>query len=117
MLKLNLQRNFAARAISRPYSFLVGQGFSKNFSTRLSAGDIQRIDLAVIEKLCIMFQCTPNDLLEWVPSQNEQGIETNPLAALIRTGANVDVFAALNALPYDKLVEVEKLISERVQKK
>jgi DNA-binding Xre family transcriptional regulator len=117
MLKLNLQRNFATLGISRPYTYLVRQGFSKNFSIRLSAGDIQRIDLAVIEKLCVLFRCTPNDLLEWVPAAGEQGIETSPLAALIRSGANVNMLDALNALPYDKLAEVEKLISERVKKK
>ncbi len=117
MLKVNLQRIFAGRAIANPYTYLVKQGFSKNFSTRLSAGKLQRVDLVKIERLCILFQCTPNDLLEWIPSAAEKDVETQPLRDLIRVNPNVNVLAVLNSLPYNKLAEVEKLISEKAPKK
>jgi len=116
MLKVNLQRIFAGRAVAKPYTYLVQQGFSKNFATRLRAGKLQRVDLADIEKLCVLFQCTPNDLLEWVPSAAEKDVETQPLRDLIRMNSNVSVLAVLNSLPYSKLAEVEKLISEKAQK-
>lgn len=33
-------------------------------------GDIQRIDLAVIARLCYVLECNLTDLLEYVPSSN-----------------------------------------------
>ena len=41
--------------------------------TQLNAymnGDIQRIDLAVIARLCYVLECNLTDLLEYVPSSN-----------------------------------------------
>jgi DNA-binding Xre family transcriptional regulator len=117
MLKINLQRNLTTRGILHQYTFFVKNGFSKNFSMKLINGNVQRLDFSTMEKLCTMFQCTPNDLIEWVPPANEQNAASNPLAVLIRTNATVDVLAALHALPYEKLAEVEKLVTERLQKK
>jgi DNA-binding Xre family transcriptional regulator len=116
MLKVNLQRFFAGRAIAKPYTYLVKQGFSKNIATRLNNGKLQRVDLGDIERLCVLFQCTPNDLLEWTPAASQTDAETQPLRDLIRVNPNVNVLAVLNSLPYSKLAEVEKLISEKAQK-
>jgi DNA-binding Xre family transcriptional regulator len=117
MLKFNLQRNLATRGLSHPYSFFVKQGFSKNFSMQLITGNVRRLDFSILEKLCKLFQCTPNDLFEWVPPTSEQNAASNPLAALIRTNVKVDVLGALREMPYEKLAEVEKLVTERLQKK
>ena len=117
MLKFNLQRNLTTRGISHQYTFFLKSGFSKNFSMKLINGDVQRLDFSTLEKLCAMFQCTPNDLIEWVPPASEQNASANPLAALMRTNAGVDVLSALRNLPYEKLAEVEQIVTERLQKK
>jgi DNA-binding Xre family transcriptional regulator len=116
MLKLNIQRILAGRAIERPFTYLVKQGFSKNFAFRLNAGKMRQVKLSDIEKLCVMFHCTPNELLEWIPAE-KANTANHPLRDLIRINSNVDIRAVLNALPYDKLDEMAKLISEKAGKK
>jgi len=116
MLKVNIQRILAGRAIEKPYTYLVKQGFSKNFAFRLNAGKMQQMKLADIERLCMLFQCTPNELLEWVPAEKTNA-ENQPLRDLIRVNPKVDIRAVLNALPYAQIAEMEKLISEKAIKK
>jgi DNA-binding Xre family transcriptional regulator len=116
MLKLNIQRILAGRAIDRPYTYLVKQGFSKNLAFRLKAGKMKQVNLADIEKLCLMFQCTPNELLEWSPAEKANA-ENQPLRELIRINPKVDIRSVLNTLPYARIAEMEKLISEKAIKK
>lgn len=115
MLKLNLRRFFAGRAIVKPYRYLLDQGFNRTFAGQMSAGKIKRISLADLEHLCRIFQCTPNEVLEWVPDANEKDAVSNPLAALIRVDTSVDLIALLNALPYNKLEEMQKLMIEKAK--
>jgi DNA-binding Xre family transcriptional regulator len=115
MLKLNIQRILTGRAIDRPFTYLVNQGFSKDFAFRLNAGKVKMIKLADIERFCLLFQCTPNELLEWIPSE-KANTENHPLRDLIRVSSNVNIRAVLKALPYDKLDEMAKLISEKAKK-
>ena len=114
MLKLNIQRILAGRAIERPFTYLIKQGFSKNFAARLNMGNMKQLKLADIERLCLLFQCTPNELLEWIPAE-KANTENQPLRDLIRVNPKVNIRAVLNALPYAKLEEMEKLISEKAK--
>ncbi|HVN48689.1 MAG TPA: hypothetical protein VMU30_07695, partial [Bacteroidota bacterium] len=72
---------------------------------------------ADLEQLCRLFECTPHDVLEWIPKQDEQNVMANPLGALIRVDTNVDVLGLLNALPYNKLEEMQKLIAEKAKQR
>ena len=69
MLKFNFQRILKARGIEKPYSYLVQEGFSRNIAVRMNTGKMKTMDLQGLEKLCERFECTPNDLLEWVPER------------------------------------------------
>ena len=116
MLKLNIQRILAGRAIDKGYTYLVKQGFSKNLATRINRGSMKHVHLADIEKLCLLFQCTPNELLEWAPAEKENDVETQPLRDFIRVNLDVNIRSILNALPYSQIEEMEKMISEKVKK-
>ena len=76
---------------------------------------MKQVKLADIERLCLLFQCTPNELLEWVPAEKTNA-KTQPLRDLIRVNPQVDICAVLNALPYAQIAEMEKLISEKAKK-
>ena len=71
MLTFNFSRIFKARGIDKPFSYLVKVGYSDNFATRIVNNRIKRLDLADLEKLCELLQCTPNDLLEWIPESKD----------------------------------------------
>jgi DNA-binding Xre family transcriptional regulator len=117
MVKLNFNRIMKGRAIERPYSYLVKAGFSRNISIRMIAGTVRVLRLENLERLCLLFQCTPNDLFEWIPGREITDAEFHPLKSLIRTENMVDLRIALNALPYEKLAEVEKFIAEKTKQR
>jgi DNA-binding Xre family transcriptional regulator len=116
MLTFNFTRIFRWRGIEKPYSFLVDKGYSKNISTRIVNNRIERLNLKDIEKLCELFCCTPNDLLEWVPGKKDVDIENHPLKSLQRSNKALYLSQLLNTVPMDKLDEVEKIIKQEIEK-
>ncbi len=46
-------------------------GLHRNTVTLLYNESAARVDLITMEKLCELFECTVNDLFEYIPSQTE----------------------------------------------
>ena len=116
MLTFNFSRIFKARGIDKPFSYLVKAGYSDNFATRITNNRIKRIDLAELEKLCELLHCTPNDLLEWIPSGKDKTNEKHPLISIKRSDKVVQLTQILNTVPLDKLSEIENLITKEIEK-
>lgn len=116
MLTFNFARIFKARGIERPFRYLVNAGYSDNFATRVANSKMERMNLKDVEKLCVMLQCTPNDLLEWIPSAKEVDVEKHPLATLRRKGSSPQLKQMLKTAPLDKLSEIENLIIKELSK-
>jgi DNA-binding Xre family transcriptional regulator len=116
MLSFNFKRIFKARGIDRPFSFLVKAGYSDNFATRVANNRIQRLDIAELEKLCVLFNCTPNDLLEWIPDSQDQNNDNHPLISIKRSDKVVQLTQILNSIPLDKLSEIENVIKKEINK-
>ena len=110
MLKYNLNRLIRAKGIMKPFSFFRKQGLSGNFSTRLANDRVARLELSEIEKLCEIFQCTPNDLMEWVPSSKSQNTATHPLASLRRSNNPGQIYQMIGDLPIEKISQLEEMI-------
>ena len=116
MLTFNFTRIFKSRGIDKPFSFLVKLGYSDNFATRIVNNRIERLNLKDIEKLCILFQCTPNDLIEWIPENSDSTNDNHPLISLKRNDKVVQLTKILNSIPLDKLNDIETMINERIKK-
>ncbi len=71
MLFLNLQRIAEIKKIPNLQKFLIKNGFSPNVAHRISNRSDSNIKFAYLEKVCLLFNCTPNDLFEWEPINNE----------------------------------------------
>lgn len=68
MLTFNFNRIFKDRGIDKPFSYLVKAGYSDNFATHIVNNRNRRLDLADVEKLCELLQCTPSrppDFIVW----------------------------------------------------
>ncbi len=115
MLTFNFTRIFKSRGIEKPFSYLVKLGYSDNFATRVVNNRIERLNLKDIEKLCEHFQCTPNDLLEWIPSSQDLNNETHPLASIKRSNKVVELTKILNSVPLDKLNDIETMINKEIK--
>ena len=116
MLEFNFTRLFRAKGITAPTTFLVNKGFSDNFATGVVRNRYRRFNLDDVERLCHVFQCTPNDLLEWSPDKNDGDTTNHYLASLIRNEKVLDLSLTLNSVSFDKLLAIEKLIQEEINK-
>jgi len=116
MLTFNFTRIFKSRGIDKPFSYLVKHGYSDNFATRIVNNKIERLNLKDIEKLCELFQCTPNDFLEWKPESKDFDNENHPLISIKRSDKVVQLTKILNSIPLDRLGEIESMIMKEIEK-
>ncbi len=112
-LFINVSHLCALKNIDRPFTFLRSHGFTHNTATQLVNNEIKEINLAYIEKLCIIFNCTPNDLFDYKNTQPLGDNTHNPLIALIKTQVPVNFNELVRNLPLDKLKEIEEEIRKR----
>lgn len=116
MLSFNFTRVFTSRGIDKPFSYLVKSGYSANFATRVVNNRVSMLNLKVVEKLCTLLQCTPNDLLQWYPSKEDENNENHPLISIKRSDKVVQLTKVLNSIPLDKLNEIENMILNELKK-
>jgi len=110
MLVLNCKKVTIARGIYSPIPYLRKHGLPYHHAHRLMVKNFRIISLDVLEKLCLALNCTPNDLLEWTPDSASQDTESTSLQMLKPGGKNIGDM--LSKLPYNKLSEIVKIISE-----
>ena len=115
MLAYNFDRIFKARAISRPFTFLTTHGFSDNLASRIKQNRVRVLRNRELEKLCLILQCTPNDLLEWTDDENVNPEPTHPMRKLMRTGKISDLNKTIHSIPLDKIGEIDQLIHEKLK--
>jgi DNA-binding Xre family transcriptional regulator len=115
MLKYNFTRLFKARGINKPYTYLVNIGFTPSIATKIKNNKYQRLSIDHIEKLCLAFNCTPNDLMEWQPKINSKNIDQYQLKQLIREESMIDINAFLQEVPIEKLQKAQELIKGLIQ--
>lgn len=111
MLRYNVNRLFNLTGITKPVPMLVSLGIPRNTASKLINHKEVFIRLKYIEKICLKFKCTPNDLMEWTPDKPEQMNDEHPLCKLItNTGVNYDMRMLGLGIPFEKLgLFVEKV--------
>jgi succinate dehydrogenase flavin-adding protein (antitoxin of CptAB toxin-antitoxin module) len=77
---------------------------------------MERLNLKDIEKLCELFQCTPNDLLEWIPENKDLDNKKHSLISIKRSDKVVQLTQILNTIPLDKLGDIESMIKKEIEK-
>ncbi len=114
MIQYNFKRIFKARGIDKPFSYLTKAGFSVSFSSKVKNNKISRLDTRMIERLCILFRCTPNDLMEWTPDNENEVDKEHPIHQIRKSDKIVDITRTLNSVPISQLDEIEQLIKDKV---
>ena len=116
MLTFNFSRIFKARGIDKPFTFLVKAGYSDNFATSIVHSRHDKLNLKDIERLCELFQCTPNDMLEWIPNNKDADNANHPLISLKRNDNSGQLAKMLRSIPMERLVDIEVLIKKELEK-
>lgn len=115
MLRINLSRIFRALAVHRPTRFMVEKGYTYSTAQRLITMNHSSFRLKDLEQLCLRMGCTPNDILEWVPSADQLELDT-PLQQL-RFKPEPYFDHLLNKLDYSDQLELQRLMEERIAQK
>lgn len=111
MLKYNIKSLLAARGITKPLAHLTKAGITYQMAHMLVANKVSAIKPAVIEKLCVHLNCTPNDLMEWIPDEKTK-TENHPLKTLIHKQLPQQLQNIVADIPVNKLKQFEEIILE-----
>jgi len=110
MLYFNLTRLLKLRGVERPYSWLVQNGFVPQTAVRWAKNEIGYVRPEQMERLCLLLNCTPNDLFDWREDGKTVVHETHALRTL--TKHPNDIQTTLRDLPIDKLEKLGKMLSK-----
>jgi DNA-binding Xre family transcriptional regulator len=114
MLKLNLKQIAKERQIENLYRWLVKIGLTPKIAARWGRGEPKRLDLFYLEMVCTSLKCKPNDILEWVPDEEQKDYpESHPLSDLKKKPEVTDVKFVLRTLPKEQLDELLAEIKKR----
>lgn len=111
MLKYNIKALLSARGITKPVGHLIKSGINPNMASQLINNKLAAIKPAVIEKLCVHLNCTPNDLMEWIPEENTN-TQNHPLESLMLKQLPQQIQNIMQDIPVSKLKEFENKMLE-----
>jgi len=111
MLYFNIKRLLDLRGIDKQYAFLVKNGFASQTASNMVNNYVGHIKPAQMEKLCLLLNCTPNDLFDWQPDKNSAVPENHPLKSLAKDKSAPPISEMVRDLPVEKLSELEAIIN------
>jgi len=117
MLSFNLPRILKIKGIDKPFSHFMNLGYSRGTASKMSQNTLNTFTPAKLERYCIEFNCTPNDLYEYKPSTKNPLHKDHPLMALVREEKTAEINALLHDLPMEKIRELAHLIKEEKSNK
>ena len=71
MIKVDIQKVAKKAGINTAYQFQKISYFTPGMAARIFKGNWKRIDVATLNTICNVLQCTPNDILKFTPDADE----------------------------------------------
>jgi putative transcriptional regulator len=112
MLYLNVGRVMNLRGIIKRFAFLHKNGFIRSSAAAMANNQTWQIKFEQLEKLCLLLNCTPNDLFQWKPDENQAVSENTALKALIRTDIGTQLSQIVKDMPIEKLEKVKEMLAQ-----
>ena len=110
MLTINAGRVFKLRGLSGYLIRLVRAKISRRAAHGYLDGPAANIRLKHLEKICLMLNCTPNDLFDWKPDAEINPPESHALYGLQKNN-EIKVFSEkIKNVPIEKLAELNEII-------
>ena len=103
------------RGIQNYNKFITGLGFAPATARNFQGFGVRRINFEHLERICLALNCTPNDLLEWHPADNQATPETQALIKLTRN-QDVDISKLLSTLPMEKFEQIAEILQDSSSK-
>jgi hypothetical protein len=112
MLHFDLAGMMRRREIENPYRFLVKNGFNYNTAGNLLRNERDSIAYKHLEKLCLLFHCSPNDLFVWKKPNDVTVAANHPLHQLKPKPQEVNITKKLQELPLEKLAQIKQFVKD-----
>lgn len=112
MIRLSLDRLFEVKGVKKPFNFMVKIGNSTGYATKLVNGRATSIPFDKLELLCEHFNCTPNDLFNYIPSSDKVLTATHALHKIAKTESIGKINKLLHELPMEKLEELYRTLEK-----
>ncbi len=117
MLRFNVMRVMNLRGIRQPWVFMVKNGFIRSTANNFFNGNVQAIKLKHIEKLCVLLNCTPNDLFEWETTPHSPALSENQaLKSLMREKSAPTISEIVKDLPIKQMEEISEILKQMKDK-
>jgi DNA-binding Xre family transcriptional regulator len=111
MLIFNPKRILMLRGIDKMFNYLHNHGFIRSTASYLLDGTASHLKIEHIGKLCVILNCTPNDLFEWRTDSNTVLPENHALHAIMKEPQKaLNLKKMLEDIPVERLAEVESLL-------
>lgn len=112
MLRLDIKGILQDRQIIHPSAFLMKQGFSQYTANRIINNKIKSISFRHLEKLCVIFHCTPTELFVWQPDGKASKNRSQPVQQLAPAIYKPLLPDNFHQLPKEKIIAVRQSIDE-----
>ena len=110
MLRLNLDRIFKVKGITKTNQFLINLGNSVGYASQLVNDKSVSIRFDKLEMLCKAFNCTPNDLFDYTDDGKKPLPDGHALYSISKNDTIGEVNKLLNDLPMEKIEELYKIL-------
>jgi DNA-binding Xre family transcriptional regulator len=112
MLLLDLYRVFEDKGIEHPARFMKQNGFTAHTTFRLLNNKVDSISFRHLEQLCLLLNCSVEDLFSWHNETISPIYNNHPLRKLKRGERKGNITNQLKTLPLDKLNDIRNYIDQ-----
>jgi DNA-binding Xre family transcriptional regulator len=116
MLKLSVTPLLRSKGIKHFTPYLQQKGFSYHTARNIVGNKLASFNLNVIEKLCMVLECTPNDIVHF--STSSDAVPTNhPLRALNMERYHNDITEGVQQLNTAEVAELKEALRNIIERK
>lgn len=112
MLKLSIASLLASRGIDNASRYLVENGLKYHTANRLLTGKTDSLTYASLEQLCLICNCTPNEVFVWQPDNEVAVPDDHPLQKLKAKDFVKNPVDRIKSLSLAKLEKLKGLLDE-----
>ncbi|WP_162126819.1 helix-turn-helix domain-containing protein [Flavobacterium phycosphaerae] len=110
MIRLNITRILKMKGITEPNQFFIERGHSPSYTYDLLRNNLNSLSMKKLEMLCRDLNCTPNDLLTYIPEKGKMVLPDHALHSLTKTETGTEVNQLLHNLPLEKIEELYRVL-------
>ncbi|TPD71945.1 helix-turn-helix domain-containing protein [Flavobacterium microcysteis] len=110
MIKLNLKPIFKMKGITKPVKYLIEKGHSGSYANGAVNDKLMSIPFKKLEQFCIDFNCTPNDLFDFIPEKDQKLSKDHALYSISKGDTIGEIHKLLNDLPVSKIKELYEVL-------